>query len=1035
MRSYAWRELARNPRRTLVSMAGVALGVGLFSGLLFFIDGSGATMTARALAPLSLDMQRVLTAPLGGGLRLEEHLAPLSRARAGDSLTVSLRVVNGGADTAHDVVVGDQPPPPLRYIPESTQLGGRPIRDVARRSPLSQGIAGLGFNIGTIPPATAVTITYKVRAERATRPTAVRLRGSVSSRESVVPTAANTHRAHTLEQVRAQMERIPGVATADGLSFVDLPAGSLSARGIPLDRPVRVFAFDARYRDHYPSIRIVRGGFRVGAALVSAEASRALRIAPRDSFKLRLPAGRRLLLPVGGVADLSGARPLFSSRRARSLEDFLYVPIAVVVDPSLFERAIIPALRSGSAALGGIAVSLPVEEVDVRVKRERLHAEPAAALTQTRAVARAIARIAPGQDYLVDNISNTLIVATADAAVGKRMFVFLGLPAILLAALLTAYAGGVLAASQRREQANLRVRGADRSHLSRLLAYRTLVVAGAGSVVGGAAGFAAALILLGADDLSQAPSGALASSALIAIGGGMLVTVLALLIPGRRSLQREIGQERQELAFTSEPAWRRLRLDLVMLGIAILAETIAWRAGALNGRPGSAFNGRSVSLNSYLVVIPLAAGIGGVLLSARLLLAFMRRLPLPSPPDFGKPVPGALLRSLRRRSWESGAGIVALGLVVAFGTSLRAFSATYDHARRADARFLIGSDLRITPGAQGLRASPAIDASQLRVRGVSDVTPVVFRSENSVVIGPYDRSRTDLAAIDPGTFGRAAPLAASSFDDLSAHAALAALSAHPDGVLLDAATADDLSIVRGDRIRVVLALGTGRQTVARFRVVGLFSRFTGFARPPNLIVRLDAYAAATTSNRIDFFFARTIDHGHADLTRAMAAIRSGPGRRHALTIESTETAIDRDQSSLTALNIRSLVDLGSAFTLLMSAAVIGIFAFGMLLGRRREYVAMRAQGMQYRELAQVVYSEVAIVAAGGLAAGLLAGTGATFLLVQILRPLFILPPGVALPPGALATLALSAAVAASVAACAVGFVLQRLRPAEILREQ
>ena len=74
MHSYAWRELVRNPRRTLAAMAGVALGVGLFSAVLFFIDGSGATMTARAVAPLALDMQRVLTAPLGSGLRLEEHL-------------------------------------------------------------------------------------------------------------------------------------------------------------------------------------------------------------------------------------------------------------------------------------------------------------------------------------------------------------------------------------------------------------------------------------------------------------------------------------------------------------------------------------------------------------------------------------------------------------------------------------------------------------------------------------------------------------------------------------------------------------------------------------------------------------------------------------------------------------------------------------------------------------------------------------------------------------------------------------------------
>ena len=76
MLTYVWRDLVRNPRRTLATMVGIALGVGLFSGVLFFIDGSGATMTERALAPLALDMQRVLSSPLGRNLRLEETITP-----------------------------------------------------------------------------------------------------------------------------------------------------------------------------------------------------------------------------------------------------------------------------------------------------------------------------------------------------------------------------------------------------------------------------------------------------------------------------------------------------------------------------------------------------------------------------------------------------------------------------------------------------------------------------------------------------------------------------------------------------------------------------------------------------------------------------------------------------------------------------------------------------------------------------------------------------------------------------------------------
>ena len=72
MLSYTLRDLWRNPRRTLASLAGVVLAVGLFSGIAFFVDSSAATMTAHAIAPVALDMQVDLSAPLAGPLTVTE---------------------------------------------------------------------------------------------------------------------------------------------------------------------------------------------------------------------------------------------------------------------------------------------------------------------------------------------------------------------------------------------------------------------------------------------------------------------------------------------------------------------------------------------------------------------------------------------------------------------------------------------------------------------------------------------------------------------------------------------------------------------------------------------------------------------------------------------------------------------------------------------------------------------------------------------------------------------------------------------------
>lgn len=1033
--SYVRRELLRNPRRTLAALTGVVLGVGLFSAVLFFIDGSGASMTKRAIAPLALDAQRVLTSPLGGGLRLAERLSPAGPLRRGEAATVSLTLTNEGAVPVNEVVVADEPPVPLAYVAGSARLNGRPLRDVAGGSPLSQGLARSGLNIGTIPPGHTVRLEYTARARRALPAAgALPLRGEVSSRENVVPTPANAPRELTLEQLQARIARIPGVAAADRLAFVDLPPGSLRG-GASVRGGVRVFAFDTRYQRHYPSIRLAAGSFRPGAAVLSAEAAHALAVRPGGAVRLRLPGRRRpLSLPVGGVADLSRAKPLFYSRKSSNLEDFLYVPNSVVVSPGVFRNTVLPALRAATAARGRPIADLPLLEVDVLVDRALLHSDPGTALAQTEAIARAVRRIAPGQDYLIDNISNTLRVAKDDAAVAKRMFLFLGLPGALLAAFLTAYAGSILASAQRREQANLRIRGAHRGHLLRLLAYRTLAIAGVGSLLGTGLGLLSVIVVLGGSSLFEAAPARLLASALAATVVGMAATGLALYVPGRRALSREINQDRGELAPARASAWRRARLDFALLAAVALAEVLAFRAGAFDAPAGSVYEGRAVSLPSHLLLAPLLAWIAGILLSVRAFEVVMSRLPVPRPPRFGPLVLGTLARSLRRRSTSLGGGVIAIGLVVAIGTGLALFAASYDAAKAADSRFVVGSDLRITPSALSTRPHPPSYASQLEVGGVAAATPVVFKLENSVLTGPYTQDREDLAAIDPASFKRVAALADGFFAGRTAGSALDALAADPRGVLLNARTADDLQIGEGDTVEVLFERGTRSQRLVKLHVLGLFDRFPGFPEGVNLVANLRYYAAATGIRRADFFLAKSAEAGPAGLERAATALRAGPGGRDRINIGTTATVLDKDQSSLTALNVRGLLQLDSFFTLLMAAAAIAMFVFGLMLQRRREYVTLRAQGMSTGELQVLVLGEAAPVAAYGLGAGMLVGTGVAALLVHVLRPLFVLDPSLTFSAADLATLAALTGAATLASAVTATAVLRRLAPMELLRE-
>ena len=217
-------------------------------------------------------------------------------------------------------------------------------------------------------------------------------------------------------------------------------------------------------------------------------------------------------------------------------------------------------------------------------------------------------------------------------------------------------------------------------------------------------------------------------------------------------------------------------------------------------------------------------------------------------------------------------------------------------------------------------------------------------------------------------------------------------------------------------------------------MAGLFERFPGFPRGTDLVANLRDYAAATRTGDVDFFLVRAVDGSDEGLARAENALRSGPGRRDPLEVETRARALDKEQSSLTALNVRGLVELDRLYTLLMSAAVIAIFVFGLMLERRREYASLRAQGMRVGEVRALVMGEAAVVASFGSCAGLLIGTGMAVLLLGVLRPLFILEPALRLPAGDIAVVAALTCVATLASALAGTALLRRRKPSEVLRE-
>jgi putative ABC transport system permease protein len=317
------------------------------------------------------------------------------------------------------------------------------------------------------------------------------------------------------------------------------------------------------------------------------------------------------------------------------------------------------------------------------------------------------------------------------------------------------------------------------------------------------------------------------------------------------------------------------------------------------------------------------------------------------------------------------------------------------------------------------------------VSGVTAATPVAQTS--NAIVGTDKRA---LVAIDAARFAQAATMQDSFFPGGGAAAAMSALRSDPAGALVSVEMARTFNIQPGDRINVQLADRTGGLVPVTLHAVGIVKDFPGFAQGIDMVANLAFYQSTTGVSTVSMFLVHTADSSPAAVARVADLIKAGPGRTAPLLVETTATAFNRDQSSLTAVNLRGLGGLQAVYTALISTAAIGIFVFGLLLQRRKEYVTMRAIGIRMIQLWGLVLGEAAVVALMSLAIGTITGAVMAYMFVKILAPLFtILPTSLTVPADQLVSLVtlVVGGMALSVALAARS--LRRLNPVELLREE
>ena len=1032
---YVTTDLIRNPRRTLSTVSGVFLGIALTCAILFFVDGLSASMTQRALAPLQIDLQRVITA-LGGEAELTLSYTPKGPVVAGNKVRVQMEFKNTGDTPSNEVVIRSVLSDKLRYVSGSARVVDAAVGRT-NENPFSRGATQEGWNIGTVKPKGTVQLEYQAELVSDAQLGDHDFRATFSTREILSPISANINKPIRVRDIAAQIREIKGIKFAEELYISDLAPGSLRSTNQSIKKiegPVRIFGFDTSYTKIDSTIKILRGSQESGAAVISAEVAEKLSISLGETVSIHLPDGTIVSKKVSGIADLTGARSIFSSRNGANLEVFLYVPNSIIVDVKDFTNEILVPFQRANTTRGERVKSLPIQEIDIGLDREQLNAEPAVALKEAELIGGLVTNVAPGQGFLLNHVSNTLSVARGDASVAKQMFVFLGLPGVLLAAFLAAYAGIVLSSSQRREQAILRIRGASRKHLLSMLSVRVSFITACGALVGVLLGFITAAMVVGLPTLLRATATSLSLSAVIGTIAGLSATGLALYVTGRRSIDQEINEDRARYV-TGQPKWRQYWLDLVGITIVAIATYVVIITAGFEGSPGSVYVGRSVSIPLGLLCLPIVVWIAGSLFGGRIIARVLVRSRVLSEHTLSKPFALLFGLSIRRRAWALAEAAIIISLIISFGTSLAVFTSSYKGAKTADARYVLGSDIKISPTLASKQTYHSGMAQNFVSSDIDLVTPVIYGIHNVILRSDRTSDPANLVAVNPESYIRVAPFDDSHFSNGKASAALALLNPNLNTILVSSDMASFLKVKIGDRIHVLLGKGTSEQIEVDFIIVGFFENLPGFPDGASALIHIARHEELVPSVPVSFFLAHTREPSDAFIKNTVQTLQGGVAADNSLVIESRLTALAKDQSSLASLNIDGLLKIDSAYSLAMGATVVVIFVFGLLLSRRREYITLKAQGMSSREIRMLIGAEAATATIAGSLVGVPVGLVMAYYFINVLRPLFVLSPPYVIPYGSIAIIVVSVIVAAIVTSVAASSLVNRLKATELLRDE
>ncbi len=755
------------------------------------------------------------------------------------------------------------------------------------------------------------------------------------------------------------------VGYADAAGFSAMTGNTLQTTG-----PGKVLGLEADYRQRFPGqIRLV-SGVRDGV-LIATQTAANLHVAPGDTITIERIGTTPVDVKVAGVVALPNADSMFQAiglpkgiAPQAPPDNVLLMPMSdwrTLFDPQQAARP--DTVRT---------------ELHVRLTRTGLPPDPGAAFIKAQQTVNNFEVRVAGSAVVANNLAARLDGVRADALYARVLFLFLGVPGVVLALLLTLAVAASGAGRRRREQALLRVRGASLSQILSLAWAEGMGTGALGVVVGIVLSGLTAVMWWHLTDLRLViPWLALAGAI------GFILAIAAFLVPAwRDATQSTVSAARVNVGKQPTPLWQRLYIDLVLLVIGLAIFWMVARSGYQIVLAPEGVAQTSVHYDAFLAPLFLWVGAGLLWMRlSRLALGRGQQGVAACVSPLSKDLAPIVAASLSRQQARMASGVALVALAFAFATSTAIFNTTFNAQARVDAELTNGADVTVT----GTTAKPAgaLLKELSAIQGVAVAEPMMHRY---AYVGA---DLQDMFGINPAHVGKATTISNAYFASNDAAKMLAQLAETPDGILVSQETVNDFQLQPGDRLNLRLQSASDHQYhVVPFRFIGVAREFPTAPKDSFLVANANYIASKTGSDVAEVVLMRTSGNSEA-VAAAARKLAATLGAVKVTTLGETQSIIS---SSLTSIDLRGLTNLELGFSVLMIAAVTGLILGLGLAERRRSFTILSALGAKRRQLGVFLWSEGLFVVVGGAVLGIAAGLGLAEALVAMLAGVFDPPP-------------------------------------------